>query len=70
MDETVFKARIITGLAEVPSEAWNKVANPAGLPFDPFLSWEFLEALEASGAARPETGWSPCHVLIAGPGEE
>lgn len=70
MDETVFKARIMTGLADVPAEAWNKVANPPGLPFDPFLSWEFLEALEASGAARPETGWSPCHVLIEGPGDE
>ncbi|MEM7458007.1 MAG: GNAT family N-acetyltransferase [Pseudomonadota bacterium] len=70
MDETVFKARITTGLADVEAEAWNKVANPPGLPFDPFLSWEFLEALEASGAARPETGWSPCHVLIEGPGDE
>ncbi|MEO1187948.1 MAG: GNAT family N-acetyltransferase [Pseudomonadota bacterium] len=70
MDETVFKARIITGLADVSADAWNKVANPPGLPDDPFLSWEFLEALEASGAARPETGWSPCHVLIEGPGEE
>ena len=70
MDETTFKARIITGLSEVKPEAWNRVANPSGLAYDPFLSWEFLEALEASGAARPETGWSPCHVLIEGPGDE
>lgn len=69
MDETVFKARIISGLDEVSAGAWNKVANPPGVAFDPFLSWEFLEALEASGAATPETGWSPCHVLIEGPGE-
>ncbi|MEL6862489.1 MAG: GNAT family N-acetyltransferase [Pseudomonadota bacterium] len=70
MDDTTFKARIITGLQEVSPEAWNAVANPFGLPVDPFLSWEFLEALEASGAAIPETGWSPCHVLIEGPGDE
>lgn len=70
MDETVFKARIISGLNEVAPEAWNRLANPPALPFDPFLTWEFLEALEASGAARPETGWSPCHVLVEGPGEE
>ena len=69
MDETVFKARIITGLQEVAPEAWNRIANPPGERFDPFLSWEFLEALEASGAAVPETGWSPCHILIEGPGE-
>lgn len=70
MDETVFKARIISGLNEISPEAWNRLANPPALPFDPFLTWEFLEALEASGAAVPETGWSPCHVLVEGPGEE
>ncbi|MHA7901034.1 MAG: GNAT family N-acetyltransferase [Henriciella sp.] len=70
MDETVFKARIITALSDVSLDAWNKVANPPGLPYDPFLSWEFLEALESSGAARPETGWSPCHILVEGPGNE
>ena len=70
MDETVFKARIISGLNEVSPEAWNLLANPPSLPFDPFLTWEFLEALESSGAAIPETGWSPCHVLVEGRGEE
>ena len=70
MDETVFKARVISGLNEVEPETWNRLANPTGFPFDPFLTWEFLEALESSGAARPETGWSPCHVLVEGPGDE
>ena len=70
MDETVFKARIITGLSQVSPDAWNRLANPPALPYDPFLSWEFLEALESSGAARPETGWSPCHILVEGPGDE
>ncbi|MEL6724525.1 MAG: GNAT family N-acetyltransferase [Pseudomonadota bacterium] len=70
MDDTVFKARIISGLNEVAPDVWNRVANPTGLPHDPFLTWEFLEALESSGAARPETGWSPCHVLVEGPGDE
>jgi len=67
MDETVFKARIVTSLQEIDPAVWNAVANPDGLPFDPFLSWDFLEALEASGAAIPETGWSPCHVVIEDP---
>ena len=70
MDDTTFKARIISALADVSPERWNAVANPSGVPFDPFLSWEFLEALESSGAAKPETGWSPCHVLIEGPGDQ
>ena len=70
MDDTVFKARIISGLTDVSAEAWNAVANPEGLPDDPFLSWEFLEALESSGTVRPETGWSPCHVQVEGPGQQ
>lgn len=67
MDDTAYQARIVSGLDEVDPQDWNAVANPSGLPFDPFLSWEFLEAMEASGAATPETGWSPCHILIQGP---
>ncbi len=69
MDDTTFKARIITSLSEVSETAWDQVANPSGERYDPFLSWAFLEALESTGAAQPETGWSPCHVLIEGPGE-
>jgi len=67
MDDTAFTARIVTGMRDLDPGAWNAVANPSGVTFDPFLSWEFLEALEASGAATPETGWSPCHVVIEDP---
>ncbi|WP_321489768.1 GNAT family N-acetyltransferase [uncultured Hyphomonas sp.] len=64
MDETNFRIEIVTGLEEVAPDAWNAVANPPGLRRDPFLSWEFLEALESSGAATPETGWIPRHILV------
>ncbi|MCR9194583.1 MAG: GNAT family N-acetyltransferase [Hyphomonas sp.] len=67
MDEPVFTARIASEMQDIAPEAWNAVANPVGAPFDPFLTWEFLEALEASGAAVPETGWSPCHIVIEDP---
>ena len=65
MDESVYKARIISGLNEVAPNEWNRLANPPALSFAPFLTWEFLEALEASGAARPETGWSQNALLSA-----
>ncbi len=68
MDDTHFQIRVATSLTEVSKAAWDAVANPPGLPYDPFLSWDFLETLEASGAVRPETGWSPCHILADGPG--
>jgi uncharacterized protein len=54
---------IVEGMATVDRAAWNAVANPAGEPYDPFLDWDFLEALEASGCAAPDTGWGPRHVL-------
>lgn len=54
---------IVEGMAAIGRAEWNVVANPAGEPYDPFLDWDFLEALEASGCAVPETGWGPRHVL-------
>ena len=58
------RLRTLNSLSEIDPAAWNEVANPEGVPYDPFLSWEFLESLESSGAATPETGWSPLHILI------
>ena len=69
MDETRFQIRLIHGLNEIEPEAWNAIANPAGAAYDPFLSWAFLEALEATGAAAPETGWSPHHILVEDPAQ-
>ena len=64
MDDTAFQVELVTALAEVDADEWNAVANPPGLRRDPFLSWEFLEALESSGAATRDTGWMPYHVLV------
>ena len=66
MDDSALKITIVPGLAEVSPEEWNAVANPPGERYDPFLSWEFLEAMESSGAATPTTGWVPRHLLIRG----
>jgi len=67
MDDTALRLTVAHGLFHVDKDAWNAVANPPGERYDPFLSWEFLEAMESSGAAIPETGWSPHHLLIEGP---
>jgi predicted N-acyltransferase len=66
MDDTALKITIVPALAEVSPQEWNAVANPLGERHDPFLSWEFLEAMESSGAATPNTGWIPRHLLIRG----
>jgi predicted N-acyltransferase len=43
---------------------WNACANPEGAAvMIPFLSWDFLDALETSGSAVEETGWAPRHLI-------
>ena len=55
--------RSISSLSDVERSAWDKVANPPGLEFDPFLSWDFLQALEESGSASTATGWQGVHLI-------
>ncbi|WP_300528581.1 GNAT family N-acetyltransferase [Maricaulis sp.] len=56
--------RSISALDEVNRSAWDAIANPPGVEFDPFLSWDFLQALEESGCVSDETGWSPRHLVV------
>ena len=59
-----FTIKVNTRLADIDQTAWDAVANPPGERFDPFLSWAFLEAMESTGAATPQTGWSSCHLTL------
>jgi uncharacterized protein len=67
MDDTTLRLSIAAGLSEVDRDQWDAVANPPGERYDPFLSWDFLEALEASGAASPNEGWTPMHLTAHNP---
>ncbi|MBX3477898.1 MAG: N-acetyltransferase [Brevundimonas sp.] len=40
---------------------WNACADPTG---DPFVSYDFLHACEASGSAVPRQGWGPRHLSV------
>ncbi|MEE2525139.1 GNAT family N-acetyltransferase [Hyphobacterium sp. HN65] len=55
--------RTVSSLSEVEKSAWDAIANPAGEAFDPFLSWDLLQALEESGCATTQTGWQNVHFL-------
>lgn len=57
------RIRMIERLAEIEPGAWDAVANPPGAAYDPFLSWNFLDAMETSSCAVEETGWGPKHLL-------
>ncbi len=39
---------------------WNALVGDG----HPFMDWDFLEALEATGCAAPETGWTPQHLAL------
>jgi predicted N-acyltransferase len=74
---TPLRLRVISALSEVDAAAWNACANPQPfceasgsveliseeIPYNPFISHDFLHALEASGSATARTGWQPQHIL-------
>lgn len=64
MDDTAYRLDVLRALSDISPDAWNAVANPPGERHDPFLSWEFLQALEETRAVSPQTGWTPCHLLV------
>src|SRR5437588_2038573 len=59
--------RVISEIADVPAAAWDACANPLldsqDYPYNPFVSHDFLSALEASGSATARTGWQPQHLV-------
>ncbi|WP_417231029.1 GNAT family N-acetyltransferase [Brevundimonas sp.] len=49
------------GIADIGAAAWDACAAPSG---DPFVSYAFLHACEASGSAIPARGWAPRHLAL------
>lgn len=61
---------VIAGLDEIGREDWDACANPQGQTggrYDPFVSHDFLSALERSGCVSGEHGWLPQHLVLDGP---
>jgi predicted N-acyltransferase len=56
-----FAVHVHASLDEIGREAWEACAGPTG---DPFISYDFLHACEASGSATPATGWTPRHLSL------
>ncbi|MEE8078694.1 MAG: GNAT family N-acetyltransferase [Pseudomonadales bacterium] len=63
-------AKILQSICEIPAADWNRCANPACITFDPFVTHEFLSALEESGSATGRTGWQPFHLIVEEDGEQ
>ncbi|CCW18455.1 FIG110192: hypothetical protein [Sphingobium indicum BiD32] len=54
--------RIAAGVADLPRDQWDACAGSG----NPFVSWDFLSALERSGSVGEGTGWQPLPLLIDG----
>ncbi len=48
-------------IAAIGRDAWDACAAPSG---DPFVSYDFLDACEASGSAVPSEGWAARHLSL------
>ena len=57
-------ARTVSSIRDIGAEVWNALANPTLANFNPFVSHEFLLAVEASLSACPQTGWAPMHLVL------
>ncbi|RMD95344.1 MAG: N-acetyltransferase [Alphaproteobacteria bacterium] len=73
MRETRIEIAMLGGLSEIAPAEWDACACPeaaeGGRPRDPFTTWRFLNALEASGSVGPGTGWQPRHLVARIEGE-
>jgi predicted N-acyltransferase len=73
--------RVVSAMAEIERAHWDACANPgwgepAGNgqaerrfqrpPYNPFVAWDFLDALERSGAVSRQAGWTPRHLVLEG----
>ena len=69
-DGREIQIRVIASMKEVEASRWaalagtSKAAATADHPYNPFVSHEFLSALEESGSATAKTGWLGQHLIL------
>jgi len=56
-----FTLQVNDRIAAIGRDAWDACAAPTG---DPFVSYDFLDACEASGSAVPSEGWAARHLSL------
>jgi len=57
--------RTLASLTELPRASWNGLERGG----NPFLEWDYLAALERSGAVSAATGWHPRHLVLEQSGQ-
>lgn len=70
-----YAIRACGSISEIGDSVWDSCANPVitdpdcCIPYDPFVAFSFLHALEESGSVSTRTGWAPYHLVIEEEGE-
>ena len=56
--------RVEQAIDAVDPAHWDACANPPTRPYNPFISHDFLKAMEDSGSVSADTGWLPQHLVM------
>mmetsp|Transcript_3217 Transcript_3217/g.4794 ORF Transcript_3217/g.4794 Transcript_3217/m.4794 type:complete len:527 (+) Transcript_3217:28-1608(+) len=59
--DKVIEFKLHDSLDSIGAEAWNLFLGPSS---SPFMEYSWLQCLEKSGCASPETGWAAQHVSV------
>lgn len=61
---------VVEGKSEGPHDGFEGLRQSTeAIPYNPFISHDFLYACEASGSATARTGWQPQHLIAEGPND-
>lgn len=67
-----YAVRVLSSISEFGRTAWDQLAGTskgvANTPYNPFISYDFLNILEESGCAVRKTGWQGHHLRLEGAG--
>ncbi|NNE80032.1 MAG: N-acetyltransferase [Silicimonas sp.] len=73
MTDSSLEISALGTLEAISPDDWDACACPemaaGGRPVDPFTTYRFLHALEASGSVGPGTGWEPRYLVVRDAGE-
>jgi len=61
---------VVEAKSEGPNDGFEGLRQTTEtIPYNPFISHDFLYACEASGSATARTGWQPQHLIAEGPND-
>jgi len=61
---------VVEAKSEGPNDGFEGLRQKTEtIPYNPFISHDFLYACEASGSATARTGWQPQHLIAEGPND-